>query len=69
VVTEITQVDGALYMQVDKQPRVPIFPQGDTSFFSRSVDAQVDFQAADDGPAPAIILHMYGKDVTWRRIP
>lgn len=69
VVTEITQVDGALYMQVDKQPRVPIFPQGDTSFFSRSVDAQVDFQAAGDGPAPAIILHMYGKDVTWRRIP
>ena len=69
VVTEITAAGGALSMQVDKQPRTPIFPQSDTSFFSRSVDAQVDFQQAGDAPAPAIVLHMYGRDVTWRRIP
>jgi len=69
VVTEITLDNGALYMQVDKQPKMPILAQSDASFFSRSVDAQVDFQGAGDGPAPSLVLHMYGKDVTWRRIP
>lgn len=65
---EIIQEDGALYAQVGKNPRIPLFPQSDTSFFARDRDAQLDF-LGKGGHASALLWQLHGDTVAAPRIP
>jgi len=68
-VLEITQDGANLFAQATHQPKEPIFAENETSFFFRSVEAQITFVVQGDDPASALVLHQGGRDVTANRIP
>jgi hypothetical protein len=53
----ITLEGDGLMAQLTGQGRLPIFPQSETLFFVRVVDAQIEF-AADAG---SLVLHQNGR--------
>jgi hypothetical protein len=57
-----------VFVQLGQQPKVEIFPESDTQFFSTIVDAQVSFVAGKDAPASELVLHQNGRDITAARI-
>ena len=52
-----------LFAQLTGQGKLPIFPQSDTLFFLKVVDAQLEF-AAD---ASSLVLHQNGRDTKANR--
>ena len=56
-----------LLAQITGQPEAEIFPESETRFFYKIVDAQLDF-VTDGGPATAATLHQGGHNPTWPRI-
>lgn len=50
-------------MQATDQDKVPIFPESQTGFFPRVVDAQMEFQSNDKGQVTGMILHQGGRDL------
>ena len=63
----ITLEDGQLVSQVSGQGKVPIFPESETRFFVRIVDAQIDFARDSTGAVSHLVLHQGGRDVTAPR--
>ena len=51
-----------LMAQATNQPNVPVFPESQTRFFLKVVDAQVEFFPDDKGQVAYMILHQNGKD-------
>lgn len=49
-----------LYVQATEQPRVEIFPESDTSFFLKVVDARFTFVKDASGKVTHLILHQNG---------
>ena len=60
---EITiSLDGdQLMSQVTGQPAVPIFPESETKFFLKVVDAQLEFTLGEDGRATGLKLFQGGR--------
>lgn len=56
-VMTITQEGEGLMAQLTGQGRLPIFPQSETLFFLRAVDAQIEFSA----DASSLVLHQNGR--------
>jgi hypothetical protein len=53
--------DGNRFMaQLGSQPAVQIFPESETDFFYRAVDAQLTFETDADGKAIAVVLRQNG---------
>jgi CubicO group peptidase (beta-lactamase class C family) len=51
------------------QPALPIFPQSETMFFLKVVDAQIEFPKDDgSGRASQLTLHQGGRDMTAKRL-
>lgn len=65
----VTPRDGRLMAQLTGQSECEVFPEGDTRFFYRVVNAQLRFVLAADGTASAVILRQNGRDRRARRIP
>lgn len=65
-VLKITRKDQQLSAQLTKQPAAPIYPESETVFFYKVVDAQISFESIGQGPALALVLHQNGVD---RRAP
>ena len=61
-VLTVTPRDGRLMVQVNGQDEYEVFPESDTRFFSRVVNAQITFELAPDGTAAALVLHQNGRD-------
>jgi serine-type D-Ala-D-Ala carboxypeptidase/endopeptidase len=59
-VLTITKTDTRLFVQLTGQPSFEIFPESDTKFFLRVVDAQLTFETDDKGRATAVVLHQNG---------
>jgi len=58
-----------LMAQLADQPAFPIFPESEKQCFWKVVDAQVEFELADDkGPAKSATLHQNGRDMPATRI-
>jgi hypothetical protein len=49
------------------QPRFPVFPESETKFFYKVVDAQLSFVKDDSGKVTSLILHQNGMDQTATR--
>lgn len=64
---EITAEAGQLYVQASGQDRFPAFPETETRFFLKVVEAQVSFETGADGKASGLILHQNGQDVPGKR--
>ncbi len=64
----ITLEDGGLHVQPTGQRKAPIFPESETEFFLRVVDAQITFQRDDAGKVTGLVLHQGGQSVPGRKV-
>ncbi|SEQ24632.1 CubicO group peptidase, beta-lactamase class C family [Devosia sp. YR412] len=63
----VTVENGQLYVQASGQDRFPAFPESETIFFLKVVDAQISFETGADGKATGLILHQNGQDISGTR--
>jgi CubicO group peptidase (beta-lactamase class C family) len=59
----VTLAGDQLISQATNQDKVPIFPESQTEFFLKVVDAQIEFLSNDKGQVTGIILHQGGRDM------
>jgi len=58
----ITRENNHLFAQATGQPKFRIYPESETKFFLKAVDAQITFIKNDEGEVTQLILHQYGRD-------
>src|SRR5262249_37570796 len=58
----ITLEDGTLMAQASNQGKRPVFPESETLFFSKDIDAQLEFFRNDKGDVTHLVLHQGGRD-------
>lgn len=58
----VTMKDGALYVQPTNQQTFRLWPESETDFFLREVDAQVTFVRDANGAVTGLVLHQGGQD-------
>ncbi|MDH3733271.1 MAG: serine hydrolase [Gemmatimonadota bacterium] len=63
----VTLEDDGLAVQATGQPQFRVFPESETKFFLRVVDAQTTF-VIEDGEVVALILHQGGADQRARKV-
>jgi D-alanyl-D-alanine-carboxypeptidase/D-alanyl-D-alanine-endopeptidase len=68
-VLTVTPRDGHLMVQATNQEEYEVFPETDTRFFYRVVDAQLTFEVGAGGTATAVVLHQNGRDRRGLRTP
>ena len=59
----ITLEGSQLMAQATNQPKFPIFPESETKFFYKVVDAQLEFFKNDQGQTTHFVLHQGGQDI------
>lgn len=62
VVITITQEEEGLYAQLTGQPKFEVFPESETKFFLKVVDAQLTFVKDEKEQVTHLILHQNGID-------
>ena len=62
LVFTVTRQGDRLFVQLTGQPRFEVFPESETQFFLRVVDAQITFGRAEDGSVDHLVLHQNGVD-------
>jgi D-alanyl-D-alanine carboxypeptidase len=67
VITVVRRGD-KLISQATGQPEVELFPESETRFFLKVVDAQVDFTIGVSGRATGLVLHQGGQDLPAKKI-
>lgn len=67
-VVTVTRDGKQLAAQVTGQPAYLIYPQGNTEFFFKVVDAQINFITDAKGQATSLILHQGGGNFLMKRI-
>jgi D-alanyl-D-alanine-carboxypeptidase/D-alanyl-D-alanine-endopeptidase len=68
-VLTVTPKDGRLMVQATHQDEYEVFPESNTQFFYRVVNAQLTFELGPDGSAIALVLHQNGRDRRAIRLP
>ena len=68
VVFTVTRQGDGLYVQITGQPRVQVFPESETKYFYRVVDAQITFGRGEDGVVDHLVLHQNDMDQRAGRI-
>jgi D-alanyl-D-alanine-carboxypeptidase/D-alanyl-D-alanine-endopeptidase len=63
LVMSVTAEDGRLYAQLTGQDRFEIYPESETQFFYKIVDAQITFAVEDDGSTKSLVLHQNGQNM------
>lgn len=63
----VTREGSALFIQATGQPRLPIYPESETEFFLKVVDAQITF-VKEQGRVTQLVLHQNGRDVPGKKI-
>ncbi len=58
----VTFEQDRLWAQLPLQPRAGIYPESDTKFFYKLVDAQITFHKNADGKVERLVLHQGGRD-------
>ncbi|HEY7236096.1 MAG TPA: serine hydrolase [Gemmatimonadaceae bacterium] len=65
---EVTLVDGGLYVHPTGQATLRLWPESETDFFLKEVDAQFTFVRDSSGAVSAVVLHQNGQDQRARRL-
>ena len=69
VVLTVTRQGDRLFVQLTGQPRFEVFPESETTYFYRVVDAQITFgRGGDEGSVDHLILHQNDMDQRADRI-
>jgi serine-type D-Ala-D-Ala carboxypeptidase/endopeptidase len=64
----VTREKDRLYAQLTGQDRCRIYPESDSKFFYKIVDAQIRFESDKDGKVTRLVLHQHGKDMPAARL-
>lgn len=67
-IISVTREGDRLFVQATDQPKFEVFPESQTDFFLKVVDAQITFVQDADGPATHLILHQGGADQKAERV-
>mgnify|MGYP001613008947 FL=1 len=67
-VMEIARDGDHLFAQATGQDRVEIFPEAETKFFLKVVDARIEFVKDAAGKVTSLTLHQGGQDIIGRRM-
>ena len=59
----ITHEGGALFAQATNQPKIPVYPESETEFFYKVLDAQITFGKDDAGAVTNLVLHQNDADM------
>lgn len=65
---EVTLKGNELYVHPTNQPTLRLWPESETDFFLKEVDAQFGFVRDAEGAATAVVLHQNGMNLTAPRI-
>jgi len=63
----VTLEDGQLMGQATNQRKLPLFPVSQSRFFTKVVDAQLEFFATEAGKISHLVLHQNGHDMRGER--
>jgi D-alanyl-D-alanine carboxypeptidase len=63
----ITREEGQIFAQATGQPKFEIFPESESRFFLKAVDAEIEFVRGADGKVTGLVLHQNGQDVPGKR--
>ena len=66
-VISITKFGDKMMLQATGQQKIEIFPESETKFFLKVVDAQVSFETGDNGAVTHLILHQNGLNQKGKR--
>ncbi|HZA14979.1 MAG TPA: serine hydrolase, partial [Myxococcaceae bacterium] len=66
-VINVTLENGALFAQATGQSKLPIFPESETTFFYRAVNAQISFTRDSAGTVTGLVRHQGGREQPARR--
>jgi CubicO group peptidase (beta-lactamase class C family) len=64
----VTREGEQLFVQLNGQAKLPLYPESDRNFFLKVFDAQFTFDANSEGKTTQITLHQNGTDQTARRL-
>ena len=67
-VLAVTLEGDKIFTQATGQSKVEIYPESETKFFLKVVDAQLDFVKDESGKFNKVILHQGGRDIEGKRI-
>jgi len=67
-VLTVTVEGEKIFTQATGQSKVEIYPESETKFFLKVVDATLDFVADESGIFNKVILHQGGKDLEGKRV-
>ena len=56
-----------LCIQLTGQPKIRAYPESETTFFMKTVDAQFEFTRDPGGAVTGILLHQNGRDIPGKR--
>jgi serine-type D-Ala-D-Ala carboxypeptidase/endopeptidase len=68
VIATIAREGDRLMIQVTGQPRFEMFPESDTVFFLKAVDATITFVKDDKGQVGHLVIHQGGLDIKAKRL-
>jgi hypothetical protein len=57
-----------LISQATAQPEVELFPESETRFFLKVVDAQIDFVVDASGAVTGLVLHQGGQNLPAKKV-
>ncbi|MEA2601737.1 MAG: hypothetical protein QOF89_2729 [Acidobacteriota bacterium] len=63
----ITREGDQLFAQATGQSKAELFPESETRFFLKVVDAQIELVKGADGKVTGLVLHQGGRDVPGKR--
>jgi hypothetical protein len=64
----LTREGEHLMAQATGQPKLEIFPESETRFFLKAVDAQLEIQRGPDGKATGVTLFQGGREMPGKRV-
>jgi CubicO group peptidase (beta-lactamase class C family) len=64
----VTLGESGLAAQVTGQPSAPIFPESESEFFYKIVDAQITFVRDEGGRVTLLVLRQSGREITAERV-
>jgi hypothetical protein len=53
--------------QATNQPKFPLFAESQSKFFTKAVDARLEFFATEAGQISHLVLHLNGHDMRGER--
>lgn len=65
---KVTREGNQIFAQATGQPKFEIFPESETKFFLKVVDAQLVFVKGENGTAESLVLHQGGKEMPGKRV-